>query len=127
MKKDIPNCVYLFDQNESLVQIFKAHKEFPYKVSPATVQRYFRQGISTPNGHFKLETATCGHKRFTSREAILRFLKIQGGEVASQRNILSVTQNAGMTQSERKREMKRLGLRSHGEPKTDKSKLKMPQ
>ena len=119
MSAKIQNCTWLFDRREELVQLFMAHKSFPYDVSPATVQRYFRRGVSTPNGHFKLETAVSGGKRFTSVEAIRRFLLVQQGQSASQANVLSVLTSAGMTAAERKREMKRLGLRPQGDQKTD--------
>jgi hypothetical protein len=122
MDAGIQNCAYLFDRNEELVQLFKAHKSFPYDVSPATVQRYVRRGVSTPSGRYKLETAVSGNKRFTSEEAILRFLRAQQGETALQAKGVSVPSSGGMTQSERKREMKRLGLRPQGVPKPDKPK-----
>ena len=109
MSAKIQNCTWLFDRKEELVQLYKAHKSFPYDVSPATVQRYFRRGIITPNGHFRLETVSCGNKRFTSLEAIERFLRVQQGENAVQ--TMSIPTSSGMTAAERKREMKRLGLR----------------
>jgi len=111
MDEKIQNCVYLFDRRERLVQLFRAHKSFPYDVSPGTVQRYFRRGISTPHGHFKLETAVSGGKRFTSEEAIARFLRVQQGQNAEDKQSAVPPVGKGMTENERQREMKRLGLR----------------
>ena len=124
MSAKIQNCTWLFDRKEELVQLYKAHKSFPYDVSPATVQRYFRRGIITPNGHFRLETVSCGNKRFTSLEAIERFLRVQQGENAVQ--TMSIPTSSGMTAAERKREMKRLGLRPQGEAKPGKPKADVP-
>ena len=120
MDEKIKNCAYIFDRNETLVQLDKAHKSFPFDVSPATVQRWFRRGVSTPHGHFRLETAVSGSKRFTSEEAIGRFLRAQQGENVSSANAAPVPTSVGMTAAERKREMKRLGLRPQAEPKTAK-------
>ena len=120
MRKNIQNCMYLFVRNEELVQLFKAHKSFPYDVSPATVQRYVRRGINTPHGHFKLETAVSGGKRFTSEEAIQRFLAVQQGKPDPQSNVGAVPTSGGMSKAALKAEMRRLGLRPQGEqPQAD--------
>jgi hypothetical protein len=122
MDGKIQNCAYLFERNETLVQLYKAHKAFPFDVSPASVHRYAYKGISIQGGHYRLETAVCGNKRFTSLEAIQRFLIVQQGKSTVVHNSESAPTSSGMTQSERKREMKRLGLRPQGESKPDKPK-----
>jgi len=127
MSAKIQNCVSLFERKESLVQMCEAHKHFPFKTSPSTVQRWIRRGVSTPHGHFKLETAVLGSKRVTSLEAIERFWVVQQGQFTPQSNAVSVPINNGMTATERKREMKRLGLRSQGESKPDKPKSVKPK
>jgi hypothetical protein len=127
MSAKIQNCQWLFERREELVQLYRAHKEFPYDVSPATVQRYFRRGVSTPNGHFKLETAVSGNKRFTSREAIERFLRAQQGESDPQSNIGAVPTSGGMSKRELKSEMQRLGLRPQGEQPQADSPVEKPQ
>jgi len=122
MSAKIQNCTWLFERKESLVQLYKAHKEFPCDTSPATVQRWVRVGIDTPEGHVQLETAVCGHKRFTSAEAIGRFISAQQGERAGvHNNGKSIPASKGMTPSERKREMKRLGLHPQSDTPVEKT------
>ena len=122
MAAEIQNCLWLFERREELVQLYKAHKSFPYDVSPATVQRYVRRGVSTPSGRYKLETALGGNKRFTSLEAIQRFLAIQQGTSNSQTKTPPVPTSGGMSKRELKSEMKRLGLRPQGEVTSAKPK-----
>ena len=119
MSGKIQNHPEIFERKESLVQIYKAHKHFPCNPSPSCIQRWFRVGVNTPHGRYKLETAVSGGKRFTSEEAILRFLVVQQGQPDLQANVLSVPTSAGMTAAERRREMKRLGLRPQRELKPD--------
>ena len=124
MSAKIQNCQWLIERGETLVQMFKAHKYFMVDTSPSTAQRYFRRGISTPHGHFYLETVVIGGKRFTSEEAIMRFLLAQQGQPAENGgNSKSVLSNGGMSKAALKSEMKRLGLHPQGEPKPDKSKM----
>ena len=118
MSDTIQNHPEIF--NETIVPFHKAHKHFPHKPSPSSVQRWFRRGVSTPHGHFYLETAVLGGRRFTSEEAIQRFLVVQQGQRTPQSNSVPVPTSNGMTAAERKREMKRLGLRPQGEPKPGK-------
>jgi len=115
--KGVQNCAYLFDREEKLVQLFKAHKEFPFNVSPGTVQRWFRIGISTPHGRFKLETAVCGNKRFTSREAISRFLRIQQGQNAEGKQPVVSPVRGSMSKRELSKEMQKVGLRPRKDSK----------
>lgn len=56
--------------DETLVPIQKAGQSFPYPVGRKAVERYFRHGI---RGIF-LETVLIGNRRFSSLEAIRRFL-----------------------------------------------------
>ena len=56
-----------------------------------------------------------GGKRFTSEEAIERFIRVQQGETVPRENLVSVPARSGMTKSERKQAMKRLGLRPQTE------------
>lgn len=120
MSDKIQNHPEIFERKETLVQMFVAHKHFPCKTSPSTAQRFIRVGISTPHGRYKLETAEMGGKRFTSEEAIERFIRVQQRETAPQTNVVSVPASSGMTKSERKQAMKRLGLRPQSErPQTE--------
>jgi hypothetical protein len=123
MSTDIKNCQWLIERGETLVQMFMAHKHFPYKTSPSTAQRFFRRGISTPHGHFSLETVVIGGKRFTSEEAIMRFLLVQQGQSAEVYG-KPVPAHGGMTKAALKGEMKRLGLRPQGQSKPVKPKSK---
>ena len=127
MDAKIQNCAHLFDRGESLVQLCKAQKAFPFDVSPPTLRRWFVKGISTPDGHYRLETAVCGNKRFTSREAIARFLRVQQGQHAEGKQSVLPPKSRSMTEGERKREMKRLGLRPQSErSQQDQSELHAP-
>ena len=111
MVTKIQNSPHIFDQQESVIPFHRAHKFFPFPISPPTLQRWIRRGISTPQGHVILESTTVGGRRFTSVEAIERFIRAQQGQsTAGVNNGKSIPANNGMTPSERKREMKRLGL-----------------
>jgi len=121
MSTAIQNCLWLIERKETLVQMFEAHKHFLVDTSPSTAQRFFRRGISTPHGHFYLETVVIGGRRFTSKEAIRRFLLAQQGRQPAAQTSVPVINN-GMTERERVREMKRLGLR----PQSEKSRADAP-
>lgn len=57
--------------NETLTTIQTAGDSFPYPVGRKAVERYFRHGIRG----VRLETVLIGNRRFTSTEAIERFLR----------------------------------------------------
>ena len=59
-----------------------------------------------------------GGKRFTSEEAIRRFLLAQQGRQPAAQTSVPVINN-GMTERERVREMKRLGLRPQKAPNAE--------
>lgn len=56
--------------DETLISLSKASQLLPYKPSPATLWRWFTRGV---NG-VRLETAKIGKRRYTSREALQRFV-----------------------------------------------------
>ena len=58
---------------EEIVPIDESGKYFPSKPSRPTIHRWWLKGIRG----VKLETIVCGHKRFTSKEAIARFIAAQ--------------------------------------------------
>jgi len=58
---------------ESLIPMSTAGRHFPACVQRSTVERWVRRGV---NG-IKLETVRVGGKRFTTHEAITRFLHAQ--------------------------------------------------
>src|SRR5579871_3728719 len=65
---------------ESLVPIADAPSEIPGKPHLATVYRWWQRGV---RGGIKLETALVGNRRFTSHEAIQRFVdRLSGGDGA---------------------------------------------
>lgn len=57
--------------NENLTKIQDAGGSFPYPVGRKAIERYFRHGVRG----VKLETVLIGNRRFTSTEAIERFLR----------------------------------------------------
>jgi hypothetical protein len=57
---------------ESLVPITDAHGIIPGRPHLATVYRWWQKGV---RGGIKLETALVGGRRFTSREAVQRFVE----------------------------------------------------
>jgi len=64
--------------NESLVQLADACNYFPVKCSRQTLERWMRRGCRG----VLLESVTIGSRRFTSKEAITRFLSGQAGAQA---------------------------------------------
>ncbi len=56
---------------ESLISIVEATRLIPGRPHLATVYRWFNKGV---RGGIKLETALVGGRRFTSREAVQRFV-----------------------------------------------------
>jgi len=102
-----------FRPKRGFVQFYRAHKAFPFDVSPSSTHRWAYIGINTPNGRIRLETAVCGNKRFTSLEAIERFLREQQGETDPQSNVGAVPTSGGMSKQALKKEMQRLGLRQN--------------
>ena len=58
---------------ESVIPLNDVVKYLPFRTSIATVQRWIRRGASGA----VLETARMGSRRFTSKEAIQRFLVAQ--------------------------------------------------
>ena len=71
MSAIITNSPHLID--ESLVQLADACKHFPVKCSRQTLERWLRRG----SRGVLLESVTIGSRRFTSIEAIARFLSAQ--------------------------------------------------
>ena len=62
---------------ESLIPIQKASGHIPGRPHLATVHRWFMHGL---RGGIKLETVLVGGRRFTSREAIQRFVDRLSGD-----------------------------------------------
>jgi hypothetical protein len=73
MSKSIKNSPHLI--NESLVQLAEACDFFPVKCSRQTLERWLRRG----SRGVLLESVTIGSRRYTSKEAIARFLSDQAG------------------------------------------------
>ena len=69
----IPNYVGLFDQNEELLNLNQAGKDFRPPRSRATVERYIRDGVRGAT----LRTVKVGSQRFTTRSEIRRFTLAQ--------------------------------------------------
>ena len=59
--------------SESVIPLNDVVKYLPFRTSIATVQRWIRRGASGA----VLETARIGSRRFTSKEAVQRFLVAQ--------------------------------------------------
>jgi hypothetical protein len=72
MNKQSENCTSYFPglAGESLVLLAKSSEHFPFPISAATLQRYWRHGI---RGN-KLATILLGGRRFTSLEEISRWV-----------------------------------------------------
>ena len=67
--------------SEQLVILTKAPSHIPGRPHLATVYRWFQKGV---RGGVKLETALVGGRRFTSVEAIQRFVeRLSGGDGAA--------------------------------------------
>jgi len=120
-KREIQNHPEIFEREETLIPYHKAHKHFPNETSPSSIYRWSVRGISTPHGHIHLETAVIGGRRFTSEEAIRRFLRVQQGRPAAQTNVAPLPV-IGMSKREQEREMRRLGLRSQQASTAEQSK-----
>ena len=71
MSKQIYDCYELLE--ESLIDLTEATKCFPVKISRATLERWVRRGVRG----VRLETVRIGNRRFTSEQAIRRFLVAQ--------------------------------------------------
>ena len=69
IKNTIPTYPALLD--EEIVPIQRAGSFFPYPVGRKAIERYFRHGIRG----VRLETVLIGGRRFSSQEAIFRFLE----------------------------------------------------
>jgi Protein of unknown function (DUF1580) len=63
--------------SESMVPITEAHTHVPNRPHLATVYRWWTKGV---RGGIKLETALIGGRRFTSVEAIQRFVDRLSGD-----------------------------------------------
>lgn len=77
----------LFD--ETLVPIQKAGAAFPYPVGRKAVERYFRHGV---RGVY-LETVLIGNRRFSSHEAIRRFLQTTNKQASGQEETIRMTEH----------------------------------
>jgi len=79
----------LLEEAEALISLTKACKAFPRQVSRATLERWLRQGV----GGVLLESVRIGGQRFTSTEAIDRFvlnqLHVEHERPAPVRNVKS--------------------------------------
>lgn len=73
MSKMILNSPHII--NEFLVSLADACNYFPIKCSRQTLERWMRLGCRG----IILESVTIGSRRFTSKEAITRFLSAQAG------------------------------------------------
>jgi hypothetical protein len=91
----IPGSISLID--ETLIPIRFAGGEFPVPVSPAKIERMWREGARG----VRLETMLVGNRRYTSKEAIRRFLE---NSQNNQEAVVSQTSNQlpppGMTDTE---------------------------
>ena len=93
---------------ENLIPMSSAGKHFPVSVQRSTVERWVRRGVAGA----KLETVRVGGKRFTSLEAITRFLhaqQLQGHQPVT-------TPKPSMTKAELEAGRKRYGLPDPQEP-----------
>ena len=92
---------------ENLIPMSTAGKHFPAGVQRSTVERWVRKGVSG----VMLETVRIGGKRFTSIEAITRFLyaqQLQGPQIANPKPTMSKAEIAAGR--------KRFGLPEPNEP-----------
>lgn len=85
--------------SETLVPINAAGKEFPCPVGRTALERWMRHGIRG----VRLESIFIGNRRFTSKEAILRFIQ----KTNEQR---CANGNARMSPAELNLKKKELGL-----------------
>ena len=85
---------------ENLLPIRAAHKHIPGRPNLATIYRWFQRGARG----IKLDTVVVGHKRFTSVEAISRFIaattKLANGEQDNMRTPMQRTKAAAKASAE---------------------------
>lgn len=60
---------------EDVISVTEVPEHLPGRPSRATVHRWCTKGLRSPDGKVCLETFTIGRQRFTSTEALTRFLK----------------------------------------------------
>lgn len=98
-------------QNEKVISIGAGCREFPPNgISDATMARYIQKGVKVKStGEFiKLETFRIGGRRFTSVEAIARFIAAQNADDVPGTSAITPTQRR------RQAEAARLALQEAG-------------
>ena len=81
MSKQIYDCLGLLD--EVLLCLTESAKLFPVPCSRATLERWVRRGVRG----VRLETVRIGNRRFTSEQAIRRFLVAQQQTIPEQARV----------------------------------------
>ena len=89
--------------HESLRPVGEAPKHFPVRCSRQTLERWMRRGC---NGVI-LESVTIGSRRYTSIEAIGRFLSAQAGTPTNKHTHCNSRPHSGGGMSEREMATKR--------------------
>lgn len=102
MSQQIFDCPEIL--GESLIDLTEATTRLPIKCSRATIERWVRCGVRG----VRLETVLIGHRRFTSTEAIRRFLIGQQHTVPE--TATSEAKKSSMSKSAIAAASKRLGL-----------------
>lgn len=97
---------------ETIITLGEACREFPPNgVSDATIARLIQKGLKIKSlGIFiKLETVKIGGRRFTSKEAIARFIAAQNAEDAPAAPVITATQRRKQSEAART-ELEKMGI-----------------
>jgi hypothetical protein len=91
-------------QNETVIGIGEACRAFPPNgISDATIARFIQRGVKVEaTGEFvKLETFKIGGRRFTSKEAIARFIAAQNTDDVPASQVITATQRRRQSEAAR--------------------------
>lgn len=93
--------------SEELVDLTTATREFPVRMSRKTIERLIRDG--------KLESVKISGRRYTSKEAILRFLE-KSLPISDRKKTSRLQPRTGMSKTELEKRRARLKLPSPESP-----------
>ena len=100
-------------QAETVIGLGEGCREFPPKgIAAATISRYIQNGVKVKatGNVVKLETCRIGGRRFTSREAIARFIAAQNADDAPAAPVFTASQRRRQSEAACQ-ELRRMGIR----------------
>lgn len=109
-------------QTETVIGIGAGCREFPPNgIAEATMARYIQKGI----GGVKLETIKIGGRRYTSKEAIARFIAAQNADDAPAAPVITASQRRKQSEAART-ELQKMGI-GGGVNRTTKNSIAMTE